>query len=336
MNVCSSNQRLSPMLIAFFIFTIQVVLNILYNCITTHRKRLRGMAKTKVVNFNLFFVCSAFQEDLHEYFPLNNLLDTLINDYSNEPEYKVVKNYNFDPIRIKSISPPQENGYYHIIMERLDDTKLQKTTIYGESIDVDLEENEYIGHEVSILYDRHNNTMLIQRNISSLSPSGIEKFFDSVLFDYTEEYCNLKLVPAIDQNAYDKAKSSNIFRQFSIKVKGNEADDLIRGLSSNSINGTEYVEIIVSTDRAKNSELDNFEVKKLIGDWSDSTSVEKLSVKVKENFDSNIEVIDLMHQAIKRSLIYEYRESSELNAQNIFLDMVRIYRDEDNALSLMI
>lgn len=51
-----------------------------------------------------------------------------------------------------------------------------KTTIYGESIDVDLEENEYIGHEVSILYDPFHHTMLIQRNISSLSPSGIERF----------------------------------------------------------------------------------------------------------------------------------------------------------------
>lgn len=294
------------------------------------------MVKTKIVNFNLFFVCGVVQEDYHEYFPLRDLLDVLIEDYNEFPSYKVVKNYNFDPIRIKSISPPQENGYYHIIMERLDDTKLQKTTIYGESIDVDLEENEYIGHEVSILYDPFHHTMLIQRNISSLSPSGIERFFDSVLFDYTGEYCNFSLISAIDRNTYDKAQNSNIYRQFAIKVKGNQVDDLIRGLSSNSIDGAEYIEIIVSTKKSKKSELNQFRTRQLLDDWANDSNVEKLSVKVKDDFDSKVESIDLIHQAIKRSLIYEYREAGQLNAQNIFLDMVRIYRDDDNALSLMI
>ncbi|MDW8570542.1 DUF6731 family protein [Staphylococcus shinii] len=294
------------------------------------------MVKTKVVNFNLLFVCGDFQDGSPAYFPLSNLLNEIIDNYNAFPDYKIVKNYNFDPIRIKSITPPQENGYYHIIMERLDDTRLQKTTVFGESIDVDLDDNEYIGHEISVLYDPFNNTMLIQRNISSLSPSGIEKFFESVLFDYIGEYCNFTLVPAIDRNAYNKAENSNIFRQFAIKVKGNQVDDLIKGLSSNSINGAEHIEIIISTNKSKKEELDKDETKKLLNDWANDTCVEKLSVKVKENYESKIEEIDLIRQAIKRSLIYEYREAGELNAQNIFLDMVRIYRDDDNALSLMI
>ncbi|PKE16436.1 DUF6731 family protein [Macrococcoides caseolyticum] len=294
------------------------------------------MARTKVVNFNLFFVCSKYSDSEYGYFPLVNLLEKIRRDYERYPNFKLVKNYNFDPIRIKSVSPPQQNGYYHIIMERLDDTKLQKTTVYGDSIDVQLEENEYIGHEISILYDPAKDTMLIQRNISSLSPSGIERFFDSILFDYFEENHNFVLTPAIDNHAYDKAISSSIYRQFAIKVKGEKVDDLIAGLSGNGINGAEYIEIIVSTNKSKNSELDENETQRLLDDWIDDDNIEKLSVKVKDDFDSKVEVIDLIKQAVKRSIIYEYQEAGELNANNIFLDMVRIYSTDDNALSLMI
>lgn len=66
------------------------------------------------------------------------------------------------------------------------------------------------------------------------------------------------------------------------------------------------------------SELNQFRTRQLLDDWANDSNVEKLSVKVKDDFDSKVESIDLIHQAIKRSLIYEYREAGQLNAQNIF------------------
>lgn len=295
------------------------------------------MPKQKIVNFNLFFTCSLENEQEASYLPLSDLFEAIRIDYENDTNYKVVKNYNFDPIRIKKIEPPNKSGYYHIVMERLDDTRYQKTTIYGDSIDIDLEKNEYIGHEISILYDPANHTMLIQRNISSLSPSGIEKYIDSVLFDYYEKIMNFKLVPAVDNDAFDKAKNSNTFKQLVLKVKGDKSDDLLTGLmKGRKYKGVSTVEITVTTERSRKAELNSKTTKDLLDEWIDDDEVEKLKVRAIEKEFSNVETVDLLKQNIKRSIIYEYRDAGELNANNIFLDMLRIYRDNDDALSLLL
>lgn len=295
------------------------------------------MAKQKKVNFNVFYTCSLETKGEASYIPLTDLFDLIRQQYDNDPNYKVVKNYNFDPIRIKKIEPPNENGYYHIVMERLDDTRYQKTTIYGNSIDIDLEQNEYIGHEISILYDPANNAMLIQRNISSLSPSGIEKYIDSVLFDYYEELMNFKLVPAIDQEAFRKARNSYTFKQLVLKVKGDISNGLLTGLIGNrNYEGMNTVEITITTDHSWDAKLDSSITGNLLDNWIDEESVEKLKVRAIENEFSNIETVDLLKQNIKRSIIYEYREAGELNANNIFLDMLRIYRDDDDAIALLL
>ncbi|MCW9140950.1 hypothetical protein NR218_07850 [Staphylococcus sp. SUC_1.2] len=59
------------------------------------------MPKQKIVNFNLFFTCSLENEQEASYLPLSDLFEAIRIDYENDTNYKVVKNYNFDPIRIK-------------------------------------------------------------------------------------------------------------------------------------------------------------------------------------------------------------------------------------------
>jgi hypothetical protein len=299
-------------------------------------KEVRGMSKTKVVNVNVFYSCSIEGKEMCSYLSLQELFDTIREDYESNKDFKVVKSYNFDPIRIKSIEVSNNTGYYHIIMERLDDRPLSKTTIYGESTGIDLKDNEYIGHEISILYDPLKHTMLIQRNISSLSPSGVERFIDSLYFDYYEEIANFKLVAAVDNRAKGKALNNEIFRRINLKVTGDDADDLLLAVSGSKYEGVESVEIIIATNRSKDAELDHDISKKILTDWVDDDKVEKLSVKTKETEDSPIKEIDLLRHSLKRTLEYTYQEGSELNAYRIYLDMEDLYRNGDDAISLLV
>ncbi|MCD8904343.1 hypothetical protein K2V56_02545 [Staphylococcus chromogenes] len=294
------------------------------------------MSKQKIVNFNVFYTCSIQEKGKAPYVSLTELFETIRKEYEEYPQYKVVKNYNYDPVRIKKIEPPNKNGYYHIVVERLDDTRYQKTTIYGDSIDLELENDEYIGHEISILYDPAKNVMVIQRNFSSLSPSGIEKFIDSILFDYYEKYFSFSLIPAMDNNAFKRARNSKTYKQLTLKVKGQQRDDLLKGLVYGSYDGVETVEIVITANRSKNGELNKTITTSLLDDWHNEEETEKLKVKIIENDDSNVETVDLLRQTIKRSLKYEYREAGELNANSIFLDMVRIYSEDDDAISLIV
>lgn len=293
------------------------------------------MTRNKLVNINVFYTCEVYDSERAYYVNLTELFNNIQRNYENDPLYKEVANYENDPIRLRSINIDEFN-YYHIVFERLDGSTYYKTTIYGDTEDLDLNDDEYIGHEVSILYDPNQNVMLIQRNISSLSPSGIERFIRQLYFDYYEEDIYFKLVAAVDDNATDNALNKDIYRQVALKVNKNSTDDLIRAVTEDDYEGVETVEIIITSNKGKKNQLDTDITQNILEKWVDDPSVEKLSVRVKEGEDMPIEDIDLIKQNLKRSLVYRYEQARELDASRVYEDMRYIYRNGDDALSLKV
>ncbi|MBB2508424.1 MULTISPECIES: DUF6731 family protein [Staphylococcus] len=294
------------------------------------------MSKQKLVNINVFYSCELLDEKNCYYIDLSELLDRIKNKYEEDNLYKEVVNLNNDPIRIKKIHKEVDTGYYHIVMERLDDTKYSKTTLYGDPIDIGLENNEYISHEISILYDPAKKVLLIQRNISSLSPSGIEKFLRTLYLDYYEEDIFYNLVTAVDERARTEALNKPIYRKINFKVTGESTNDLLSVVSENEYEGVESIEITITTNRSPKAELDNDTTKKILNKWVDNQEVEKLKVDVKEDAEQTVENIDLLKHALRRSMEYTYSDSSELNSDRIFDDMKNMYRNGDDALSLKV
>lgn len=45
---------------------------------------------------------------------------------------------------------------------------------------ISLEDDEYVGEEITVLYDKNFKIIMIQRNKNSLSPTGLEKYFTGV------------------------------------------------------------------------------------------------------------------------------------------------------------
>lgn len=291
--------------------------------------------RTKLVNINVFYTCEIYNETSAYYVDLSELFNTIKNRYERQPLYKEVANYNYDPIRLRSIET-DNNGYFHIVFERLDNSAYYKTTIFGETEDLNLNDDEYIGHEISVLYDPVKNVMLIQRNISSLSPSGIELFIQQLYFDYYDVDINFKLVTAVDDNASTEALNKGVYRQLILKVDENSAQDLIHSVTDDEYEGVETVELIITTSKAKNSALNTQTTRNILTRWMNSPSIEKLSVRAKQGNDMPIEEIDLLKQALKRTLEYRYEVGNELNATRVFEDMRDIYRNGDDALSLKV
>lgn len=291
--------------------------------------------RTKLVNINVFYPCEIYNDVAAYYVNLSEMFNTIKLRYERQPYYKEVANYNFDPIRLRTIEV-DNNGYFHIVFERLDSSAYYKTTIYGETEDLNLNDDEYIGHEISVLYDPAKNVMLIQRNVSSLSPSGIEMFIKQLYSDYYEEDIYFKLVAAIDNNAVNEALNKGVYRQLILKVDENSAQDLLHSVTNEEYEGVETVELIITTRKGKSSALNTITTQKILTRWVDDPSVEKLTVRAKEGIDMPIEEIDLLKQALKRTLEYRYEAGIELNATRVFEDMRDIYRNGDDALSLKI
>lgn len=293
------------------------------------------MARNKIVNVNVFYCCEIYNEVKAYYVDLTELFKNIQRRYVKQPFFKEVANYNNDPIRLRSINI-DNFGYYHIIFERLDGSTYYKTTIYGDTEDLDLNDDEYIGHEVSVLYDPAQNVMLIQRNISSLSPSGIEMFIRQLYYDYYEEDLYFKLVTAVDDSATEEALKKSMYKQIVLKVNENSSQDLIESVIKDDYEGVETVEIVITTKKSKNSELNKETTQSILKKWVDDESVEKLTVRAKDGVDMPIENIDLIKQSLKRALIYRYEQARELDANRVYEDMRGIYRNGDDALSLKV
>lgn len=96
---------------------------------------------------------------------------------------------------------------------------------------MELDEDEYIGEEVSALYDQEYSIIMLQRNRNSLSPSGIEKYFSGVLGN--GDLIELTPIPVPDELRI--VKQNQIFRKLSIGFSPTNIDDEILNNTNKSI-----------------------------------------------------------------------------------------------------
>lgn len=286
--------------------------------------------KYRKVSFQLFFTCSYLSDADDEnpaYENIKPLFGEIDELYKSDNGYKEVYNYNMDPIRIKELDDDDVNGYYHIVIERLDDTVLSKTTIYGESEDLPLDEEEYIGHEINILYDYHNDLMLLQNNVSSLSRKGIELFINSLLFDYKKDEdfdIYFLLVPAIDKKSFRKAKDKKVFSTLGVEITGKENNDYGLFNLEKEFDNIGSIEITIKS-KSKKEPLKRETTVDFLEQWSGSEIPKKLWIKGRDDEDDQLELINLLKQTVKFYYDFEYEKGVRLSSNSIYYEMKRMY-----------
>lgn len=290
------------------------------------------------VSFQMFFTCSYLlnsDEENPAYENIKPLFDSVKKLYDQDNKFKEVYNYNMDPIRLKELTNDDINKYYHIVIERLDDSVLSKTTIYGESEDLTLGNEEYIGHEINILYDYQNNIMLLQNNVSSLSRKGIELFINSLLFNYKKDDdfdIVFTLVPAIDKNSFQKAANKKVFNTLGVEIMGKEDNDYDLFNLHEEFENIGSIEIIIKS-KSKSKPLSMNTTRDLLNKWSsDSDMPKKLWIKGRDEEDESLELINLLKQTIKFYNDFEFRKGQRLRSDKIYYEMKRLYEEHKGSL----
>src|SRR5690625_3566053 len=115
------------------------------------------MSKTKNVFFN-FFRSTTYEEEsgINKRLELHELLDGIKREYElgereEKTDYKIIYTYNDEPALLTDISFDVGYQVYHLVFERLVYNVPNRTSIYGDSEAIILADNEYIGHEVSVI-----------------------------------------------------------------------------------------------------------------------------------------------------------------------------------------
>ncbi|MBD8135766.1 hypothetical protein IFR10_09455 [Bacillus sp. CFBP 13597] len=288
------------------------------------------MAKVKKVGFNFFRPIIEKENGDEVFINLKPLFDIIKKNYQSAreskiaEEYKYVYTYNNEPARLADITIDVDTQYYHLIFERLDYQLPNRTTLHGESKMLDLQEDEFIGIDVSVLYDSENHIMMIQRNRSSLGPAGIEKFIRTLL-QTTGEEGTFNLAIVSDTTAKRRAFNQSSYRKIQMKIIGTKADGLVEKLFSKNAGGIESVEISFNSKTGKNDKLDDEFSKRILEEYIDNDEVVRLQIRAREEEEGIVEPLDLIDHKMQTYIMFDFIGDRQLNAISVFYEMTNKY-----------
>lgn len=290
------------------------------------------MAKLKKVGFNFFRPIIKHEMGEDSFINLYRLFEIIRRNYQKareekkEEEYKYVYAYNNEPARLADINLDVESQFFHLVFERLDYQVPNRTTLHGDSHALDLEDDEYIGIDVNVLYDSENNIMMIQRNRNSLGPLGIEMFIRSLL-QTTEVEGDFNLAIVSDTTAKRRAFNQSAYRKIHMKLVGHKANGLLEKLFQGNDLGIDSVEISFNSRTSKEDKLDDDFSKRILEEYVDDDEVIKLHIRAREDEDDIIEPIDLIDHKLQTYSVFDFREDRQLNPISVLDEMMKKYID---------
>lgn len=202
---------------------------------------------------------------------------------------------------------------------------------------MELDEDEYIGEEVSALYDQEYNIIMLQRNRNSLSPSGIEKYFSGVLGNGDL----IELVPIPVPDELRTVKQEQIFRKLNISFAPTNIDDELMNNTNRSIMqiikgsrnlGALRVSITLSLGNSKKEKtLKQDEIIEL-GNLESYNGFNKIQVSRRENEDTEIETVDLISGKLNDVITIDVSRVNPIKFERLIVEMQNLYNTKDKLL----
>ncbi|MGK9490339.1 MULTISPECIES: DUF6731 family protein [Bacillus] len=227
---------------------------------------------------------------------INNPLDGVVNvgEYIGEFDRYTILN---DP-----------DGIYSFQIAKLRETNIAKKKIGNPKEDLGLEDDEYIGEFVTVVFDPRYCTVAIQSNIYSLNLAQIEVFLTEIRNRYKERLeeedqipLMVSLRPIIDSSRIEKIGNSEIFRKVVVRGSNLMADSLADNGSLEEVSGLigrasgVNFELTLSVGRAPKSEsLDADLIQEIIYGFNRSNSKPKVEITARQDIESPIDVVDLL------------------------------------------
>lgn len=202
---------------------------------------------------------------------------------------------------------------------------------------MELDEDEYIGEEVSALYDQEYSIIMLQRNRNSLSPSGIEKYFSGVLGN--GDLIELAPIPVPDE--LRTVKQDQIFRKLSIGFSPTNIDDEILNNTNKSIIqiirgsrdlGALRVLVTLSLGNSKKEKTLKQEEIIELGNLENYNGFNKIQVNRREDEDTEIETVDLISGKLNDVITMEVSRINPIKYERLIIEMQNLYNAKNKLL----
>lgn len=293
------------------------------------------MVKSKQVRFYFYQVLNKGQTiDLSEVF------DEVAKMYKETPNERYTFEIAGDKYKLERLKRPNDlEPYYHLVVEELRDFNFpSKTKLFGESQELGLADDEFLGEKMSALYDYENSVFMLQVNRNSISTNKFESFLSSLLEELGYSGCDIRLPIIIQADAERVAKSFTGYKHVAIKMdeKSSPSDnfDLIEiiknAISSSKDSNLFDVEISLTAKKDTGSTgeyLPDSIVNEIMS--INRNGVKKLHVKGR-NLDEKIETVDLISNKLMEVIHFQYDENRTLNPASVFSEMSVRYTEVKN------
>lgn len=249
--------------------------------------------------------------------------------------------YNTERIRIDNlrIEPKTEYGLVHFARLRQSNVPSITALTRDNFKDVTLKADEYLAEDISALYDQETHVLMLQRNIHSLSPTGVADYIN-YFWNRIHENQVIELRPVMKEEAFKYGFGKKVYKKLIVKTADTGANQ--SGLFDNlknpfakafsaldSLDGVN-IEITVTSSRSKES-LDFEQVIKTLKELEDHQGLlKKVQVSAKETEDTKVEKIDLIDGKVSSVLPFNIPIKTSLAYDSVQTSMLAEYNPKEN------
>jgi hypothetical protein len=241
---------------------------------------------------------------------MSGLLDYLMSHHDFDTNITVGDEYA--EMEIDSYSYDQRRNIYGFQLSKLRDKNIPSKKRFGEiKEEILLDQDEFIGEFVSLLYDHSYKTVAIQSNLYGLSTKQIENVLTQLRFRYLD-YNDLtdeiplvvRLAPIIDRAKIERVIRADYYKKIRLRgsnvmLDANLDDTSLMGDARRLLNEVAGVniDITISLGRAdRTASLDDIRIREAIDAYLQLPEEQRPQIEVTalDNEEAEIETINLL------------------------------------------
>lgn len=247
--------------------------------------------------------------------------------------------YKEDSMRLEEYyyHPTYDLWFLRFMRQRTNDVP-SLSGINSPSEFMDLDADQFVSEDVTCLFDPTNNVLMIQKNSHSISPVGIEQYFNATCPPETVVY--LRKIVATD--SFTRVRNARNCRKIIIRLADlptlRERGFLtgLRSTIGSMVRSMQevpspYLEFTFSVGLDRGAEIDEREVQDIISDVANNPMVfDRARVSVLEENETKQKMVDLLLDSPKDEISFDVERNNPVRFDAMMDTMAQKYCPGEN------
>lgn len=297
------------------------------------------MEYKRIIRFQYYrIMCKEKIDDIWGEYRVFNLVDWIMRMTDKSMLHKTV-DFNRVSARIEEFKYDRHSDLWGIRFMKLRDTNIPTKVKENEAAEIiELKDDEYIGEDVVLLYEKKSSLAMVQCNRFSLGVSRLQEFINFTNNDKdTKIFIQPILLLPERKSWFKRCNYKSIDISFANLGRWTEKDNDKQSLSSiistvKKIGGlTAHIKIALGNTRT--SMLDRIESQNIVEEvYSNKEFIRNARVKIRDDDDTAFEIVDLFEDAYHDFLEFTLQVKTALEFSDAMKSMIYTFGKRKNSL----